>query len=475
MVWLPDHLWAQQKGKGGGKEKLLTQLLASLSEQEGGYGGKGKGKKGAKSSGKGKGRFAQKLGQKQKATAVDPISTLAGCIGKKLKRPVAKDEISYDFFEGEEGGTKMYQATVTSGEFAVEPTYTGNACESKGDAKKDAAKIALESEFPDVFAKISKTSVKVKQENPTKKASPKAKAAAQSKKATSTDAISLLQGIIGKKLKRPLAKDEISYVLFEMGEGPKTYQATVTSSEFAKEPSYTGGEAASKADAKREAAKAAIVAEFPEMRMGIAPTPKAQAKASNADPKSKLCSAVSLILGRPLTKTDLVWESTPTGTSSSCSVTLQIPELASDIFQGNADTKKAAEGYAAQKALKKLGPIAAGKRAENVASGKTKRKLTEEEKEKAKALMAKLQTIDGSQKLWVGGLGEEVTSAQLKACFAKAGKVQMAEKTSRLSAVVVYSSKVEVDKAIRTLQSAVVGGSTISLDYWKNPEKKAKK
>jgi hypothetical protein len=126
---------------------------------------------------------------------------------------------------------------------------------------------------------------------PTKKASPKAKAKPQSKKASSVDAINMLCGCMGKKLKRPIAKDEISYVFIEMNEGGiPMFQATVASSEFEKEATYTGKAAASQGDAKRAAAKAAIVAEFPESK-------QATPININADAKSKLCNAAQLDLG----------------------------------------------------------------------------------------------------------------------------------------------------------------------------------
>mmetsp|Transcript_119349 Transcript_119349/g.266576 ORF Transcript_119349/g.266576 Transcript_119349/m.266576 type:complete len:145 (-) Transcript_119349:177-611(-) len=47
MVWLPDDVWAQQKGKGGGGKSSWTPIWQPMFEKKGGWGkgwGKGKGK-----------------------------------------------------------------------------------------------------------------------------------------------------------------------------------------------------------------------------------------------------------------------------------------------------------------------------------------------------------------------------------------------------------------------------------------------
>jgi len=342
------------------------------------HGGASKGK--GKGKGKGKSWQGQQAVMQKKKVDLNWVTALSGAVGKKLKRAITKEEIVYIFLDAEENGKPMFQATVTCAEFVNEANYSSKPSPSKADAKKNAAKTAVQSEFPDEFAKCKKS----------------------------------------------------------ISQAPVNFKAPLK---------------------------------------GASKSQKSVRVNLNKDAKSVLYNAVSTILARPTTKADFVWEITQTGNSYSAQ--LQIPELDSSTFQGTSNTSKAAEASAAQMAMRKLGPIAKAKQEEKkevaVASGKTgkKRNLAPEEKAKIKAQAAKFKAIDDSRKVWVGGLGENVTDGQLKAFFEKAGKVQLAEKmaSTSTSAMVVYSNAIEVDKAVLILHGSVLAGSDLVVDKWKNIEK----
>jgi len=169
-----------------------------------------------------------------------------------------------------------------------------------------------------------------------------------------------LQQLVSKRVGKSLVKGEIVYQTADAPSGG--FVASCASAHLARE--YSGEVAApSKKGAETEAAKAALKAEFPaefQTASGVAPAPKGQKRKADAleatplDPKTKLNQSMMLLLGRTLTKTDLVFETVATG-ENVFSTTLTIPEYdAAAVFKsGNKESKKVAENAAAENALKK--------------------------------------------------------------------------------------------------------------------------
>jgi hypothetical protein len=358
-------------------EVFAAALLGALLEGSWspGWGTNSNGKGWGKGKGKGK---SQQNAVKQKE-GQNWVTALAGCMGKKLKRPNSKDDLLYDCEEAVEDGQKTYQVTVASEQFSEMPTYTGKACRSQRDAKADAAMEALKAEFPKEFANLKKVIKSV----------PQLKA------------------------------------------GEKT-------------PTTLKG-----------------------------PPPAGQ----NKDPKSLLYNAVATVLGRPVTKNDFTWDIT--GSDQSHSATLHIPAL--DIQESGkpSTSPKLAEMSVCQLALKKVAPLAQAKqeekKASEVAAGTRKRKLTDEDRAKYKAMQMKLKTFDDSTKVWVGGLAESVSEDELRTLFKAVGTVKLAEKLSPATAVIVFSNALEAASAA-VLNGSALADSVIEVGKWEAREaKRAKK
>lgn len=107
------------------------------------------------------------------------MTLLQGSLGKKLNRSTNKEDIIYNFEEASEGldGKKTYEASVTSAEFQNGISYSGTG-DSEKAAKEDAAKAAVESEFPEAFEK-NKNSIENKSKSTGKNPPQKKKKATQ--------------------------------------------------------------------------------------------------------------------------------------------------------------------------------------------------------------------------------------------------------------------------------------------------------
>lgn len=168
-----------------------------------------------------------------------------------------------------------------------------------------------------------------------------------------------LQQLVSKRIGKSMVKGEI---VFQVADAPSGgYIASCSSAHLSAE--YTGEAHPSKKGAESEAAKAALAQEFPK-EFGVATgnvlAPKGQKRKADAleakvlVPKGQLCESMMLLLGRTLTKTDLVFETTSTGENMFASI-LTIPEYdAKAVFRsGQQESKKAAENTVCEMALKR--------------------------------------------------------------------------------------------------------------------------
>jgi len=144
------------------------------------------------------------------------VTALSGAVGKKLKRAITKEEIVYIFLDAEENGKPMFQATVTCAEFVNEASYNSKPSSSKVEAKKDAAKAAVESEFPEEFAKFKKS---ISQANVNSKAPPKGANKPQKSAPANlnTDAKSVLYSAVATILARPITKADFVWDITKTG------------------------------------------------------------------------------------------------------------------------------------------------------------------------------------------------------------------------------------------------------------------
>jgi len=78
----------------------------------------------------------------------------------------------------------------------------------------------------------------------------------------------------------------------------------------------------------------------------------------------------------------------------------------------------------------------------------------------------KMKDIDGSLKVWIGGLPDDVTKVDLEAHFAQVGAVIVAEPMPRNTGCVAYATAEEAKSAIDTLNGSFVGASSIQVDVW---------
>lgn len=106
--------------------------------------------------------------------------------------------------------------------------------------------------------------------------------------------------------------------------------------------------------------------------------------------------------------------------------------------------------------------------------------VSEDVKEKNKAKEAqqkRLSQFSGEQKVWVGGLTEDVGQEVLQEFFnsiAQTKCVEIMQGRANKSACVVYSTKEEAELAVASLNGASVGSATLQCDVWARPERDEK-
>mmetsp|Transcript_101883 Transcript_101883/g.259020 ORF Transcript_101883/g.259020 Transcript_101883/m.259020 type:complete len:310 (-) Transcript_101883:111-1040(-) len=197
-----------------------------------------------------------------------------------------------------------------------------------------------------------------------------------------------LNEVAAKKAGRPLTKGEFVYTATAVDETNKTFTCTVSGALLKKE--YRGAEAQiSKKLAEHMAAKAAMQAEykesFAELHSSVtvaAAAPAAQGQKRKGEPhpvgsKSELSHAVQMLLGRPVTKEDVVYTSTTIeGDTPSYQSVVSLPTYdASSQYQGAVTAmKKDAEASAAKNALAALKAVIAPMEEEHKAKKAKKNK-----------------------------------------------------------------------------------------------------
>merc|ERR1719215_1240404 len=220
-----------------------------------------------------------------------------------------------------------------------------------------------------------------------------------------------------KRAKRSVRGGELQYDT-EVVQG--AYVSTVSSSTGLIFQQYSGEAAALKKPAEHAAAKVALEAEFPEVYASLVgggsavAAPGAPKRKMNEwgvpeqvnerqDGKSKLMHAVQLILQRPLTKQDIVYEtvSLEEGNPQAGWVsTLRLPELDPNIvYEGErCESKKGAEASTAEAAFATLqgqmGTLEERRRQKKAAEAKKKREGKKE------AAFATLQGQMGTLEEW---------------------------------------------------------------------------
>merc|ERR1712039_77999 len=91
----------------------------------------------------------------------------------------------------------------------------------------------------------------------------------------------------------------------------------------------------------------------------------------------------------------------------------------------------------------------------------------EEGKGKGKSqVQTLLRCAKPEQKVWVGGLNEEVTKSQLEEVFGAIATIKAIEKFGRASACVVYEKPEDASNAIALLNGSALGSATLECDVW---------
>merc|ERR1712048_274685 len=93
-------------------------------------------------------------------------------------------------------------------------------------------------------------------------------------------------------------------------------------------------------------------------------------------------------------------------------------------------------------------------------------------KVKDEALMKKLQSIDPTCKVWIGGLAEKTTKQALTKNFADIKKPKIVDMMRKGKAVVAYESEEDAVAAIAALNATELDGNTLEVDVWTKPERK---
>jgi len=95
--------------------------------------------------------------------------------------------------------------------------------------------------------------------------------------------------------------------------------------------------------------------------------------------------------------------------------------------------------------------------------GKGKKPLTKTEE--------RLQKIDNSLKVWIGGLPESTTWKELEEHFATVKKPKVSDVMKKGHGVVAYDTVEDVETAIATMNGSELGGATIEVDVWVKKQK----
>jgi len=179
-----------------------------------------------------------------------------GQLARLIKRSTTKDEVIFDVQEVEgqtPGRAAGYIATMSCTVLPSGQSYQGEeVCAGKKQAEHAAAKVAIQSEFPEVFARLTSAFViQAKQGQKRKAAQPAANSSDTGEfKQRLTMAAQLLVG-------RTLEKGEVTY---ECTEEQGQYVATVTLQGYDPGVGYQGLPAANKKLAESAAAEAALAA-----------------------------------------------------------------------------------------------------------------------------------------------------------------------------------------------------------------------
>merc|ERR1711879_1118873 len=93
-------------------------------------------------------------------------------------------------------------------------------------------------------------------------------------------------------------------------------------------------------------------------------------------------------------------------------------------------------------------------------------------KVKDEAVIKKLQAIDHSCKVWIGGLSEDTSKKTLTKHFADIKKPKIVDIVRKGTAVVAYESEEDAVAAIAALNGTELNGKTLEVDVWTKPERK---
>merc|ERR1711935_926583 len=91
-------------------------------------------------------------------------------------------------------------------------------------------------------------------------------------------------------------------------------------------------------------------------------------------------------------------------------------------------------------------------------------------------ITAKINAIDKTLKVWVGGLSEKTTWKQLKQHFVDSScEVDMCDMMKPGTACVTFKTEEEVSSAVGAVNGTELDDKTIQVDVWTKPERKEKK
>merc|ERR1711879_525644 len=91
-------------------------------------------------------------------------------------------------------------------------------------------------------------------------------------------------------------------------------------------------------------------------------------------------------------------------------------------------------------------------------------------------LREKLQTVDGSLKVWVGGLAEATTAVGLRKHFVENDcKPHLTNLQGKDKACLSFKTTDEVEKAVSALNGTTLDDNVLEVDVWVRPERKEKK
>jgi len=97
--------------------------------------------------------------------------------------------------------------------------------------------------------------------------------------------------------------------------------------------------------------------------------------------------------------------------------------------------------------------------------------MTKREKEKRKT-MDKLAEVGAECKVWIGGLGKDVSRGKLVNHIKETAKPHLLELMSRGTAVASFKTEEEAQTVIASLNGSDLEGKSIEVDVWTKKEKK---